>query len=415
MSADRIAVVDLETTGFSPRNHDRVVEIAIVLLRPDGTILTEYDTLLNPMRDVGPSSIHRISSGDVLKAPKFDEVAGDVLELLASATVIAGHNVAFDRRFLVSEYERIGVELPEVSAFCTYSLCGRSSLAALCEEFDIPLDNEQHRALSDARRTAQIVRSLWKEDPAVVLFHRLNDVSWPQIPPRRTACYRREHAIESRERTPRFIERIASRIRHDVDAAAPNLLAYLALIDRVLEDRVIDDGEEETLVEAATSWGLTKAQVDQAHSQYLFALSVAALSDGVVTDSERRDLHAVAELLGQRTSALDHLLEQAASQLMLARRLVTPQAGSDLRQGQRVCFTGELQSTLKQRPVTREIAEALASHAGLVVAGSVTKKLDILVVADPNTQSTKARKAREYGIRIVAESVFWKMLGVVVD
>jgi DNA polymerase-3 subunit epsilon len=52
--------------------------------------------------------------------------------------------------------------------------------------------------------------------------------------------------------------------------------------------------------------------------------------------------------------------------------------------------------------------------AGLEVADSVTKKLDILVVADPHTQSGKARKARQYGTRIVHEPVFWQMLGVTV-
>jgi DNA polymerase-3 subunit epsilon len=62
--------------------------------------------------------------------------------------------------------------------------------------------------------------------------------------------------------------------------------------------------------------------------------------------------------------------------------------------------------------VTRPVAEQLAAQAGLIVASSVTKKLDLLVAADPKTLSTKGRKAREYGIRIVAEPAFWRMLGV---
>lgn len=82
---------------------------------------------------------------------------------------------------------------------------------------------------------------------------------------------------------------------------------------------------------------------------------------------------------------------------------------------QRVCFTGELLATLNGSPIRREIAEALASEAGLIVTSGVSKKLDILVVADPNTQSGKAKKAREYGIRILSEPVFWQMLGVSVD
>lgn len=46
---------------------------------------------------------------------------------------------------------------------------------------------------------------------------------------------------------------------------------------------------------------------------------------------------------------------------------------------------------------------------------SVTKKLDILVVADPQTQSTKAKKARQYGLRIVHEPEFWRMLGIATE
>jgi len=51
----------------------------------------------------------------------------------------------------------------------------------------------------------------------------------------------------------------------------------------------------------------------------------------------------------------------------------------------------------------------------MVVASGVTKKLDFLVVADPNTQSGKAKKARDYGIRILADSAFWQLAGINVD
>jgi hypothetical protein len=45
----------------------------------------------------------------------------------------------------------------------------------------------------------------------------------------------------------------------------------------------------------------------------------------------------------------------------------------------------------------------------------VTKKLNILVVADAFTQSGKAKKARKYGTRIMPEIVFWQSLGVEVE
>ncbi len=43
------------------------------------------------------------------------------------------------------------------------------------------------------------------------------------------------------------------------------------------------------------------------------------------------------------------------------------------------------------------------------------KVIELLVVADPNTQSGKAKKARKYGIRIIADSVFWRMIGASID
>lgn len=50
----------------------------------------------------------------------------------------------------------------------------------------------------------------------------------------------------------------------------------------------------------------------------------------------------------------------------------------------------------------------------LVVTSSVAKKLGLLVAADTNTRSGKARNAREYGTQIVAEGRFWRMLRVTV-
>jgi DNA polymerase-3 subunit epsilon len=76
-----------------------------------------------------------------------------------------------------------------------------------------------------------------------------------------------------------------------------------------------------------------------------------------------------------------------------------------------------LQSRIKGELITRDVAETLAEQAGLVVvvANSVTKKLVLLVVADPNPQSGKAKKARQYGTRVLADSVFWRMIGVMVE
>jgi DNA polymerase III epsilon subunit-like protein len=102
-----IAVIDVETTGLSPRCGDRIVELAIVVIHAHGPILREFVTLLNPERDIGPTHIHGLTASDVRHAPRFADVAGLVTETLAGCTAIAGHNIAFDHRFLRAEFERL--------------------------------------------------------------------------------------------------------------------------------------------------------------------------------------------------------------------------------------------------------------------------------------------------------------------
>ncbi len=89
--------------------------------------------------------------------------------------------------------------------------------------------------------------------------------------------------------------------------------------------------------------------------------------------------------------------------------------GSEEFAGKRVCFTGECQCRRSGEPITREMATELAAGQGMIVAESVTKALDLLVVADPLTQSGKAKKARQYGIRIMHELAFWRALGLEVE
>ncbi len=73
MAGRRFAVVDCETTGLY--NHDRVIEVAVVVVdASSGSVIDEYDTLINPMRDTGPIGIHGITPSMVQLAATFDEV-----------------------------------------------------------------------------------------------------------------------------------------------------------------------------------------------------------------------------------------------------------------------------------------------------------------------------------------------------
>ena len=79
--------------------------------------------------------------------------------------------------------------------------------------------------------------------------------------------------------------------------------------------------------------------------------------------------------------------------------------------GSALCFTGDSSIVLGSLPLTRRDAERLAAAAGFVVKSGVSKKLSVLVAADPSSLSGKAARARALGIPIVGEATFWSALG----
>src|SRR5690606_6198929 len=69
-----LVAIDVETTGLFPGGHDRVVELAIVRFTIDGEVLDEYETVLNPSRDLGPQRIHGLTMAELVHAPSFEDV-----------------------------------------------------------------------------------------------------------------------------------------------------------------------------------------------------------------------------------------------------------------------------------------------------------------------------------------------------
>ena len=145
------------------------------------------------------------------------------------------------------------------------------------------------------------------------------------------------------------------------------------------------------------------------HERYLGSLVGLALADGIVSEAERADLVLVADLLGVGRGRLDELIAKGGAPLA-----ASPPRTESL-SGKSVCFTGANSVIIDGERLSRERAEELSAKAGLVVQQNVTKKLDILVVSDPDSQSGKARKARDYGTRIMAERAFWAAIGVETD
>jgi DNA polymerase-3 subunit epsilon len=417
--AGPIAVIDVETTGLFPFRNDRVIEFAAVKLSADGRIECDFVSLINPGRDIGPSSIHGLTSEDILHAPLFADIAALILDLLRGSVAIAAHNARFDRQFLESEFSRLAYELPDCFTVCTMQLAGRRKLTDLCRDYGIPLEGEAHHALTDARATARLLTRLLPTHPDVARkLRELPPIAWPVVAATGKQPVTRDESRRRQSERPTFLQRLLGRMDDrslpvETDGA---LMEYRALLDRALEDRHVDDSEADALVETAARWGLSGDQIELAHRDYLNQLAVAAIADGTVADAERRDLKLVARLLGQEKRDLDEILSEAAAKMPKTRRdpAPAPAAGASLL-GMRVCFTGELQCKYRGQMISPELATEFATKAGLVVVDSVTKKLDLLVLADPHSQSGKAKKARQYGIRIMHEPVFWKAIGVKVE
>ncbi len=415
------AVVDLETTGLFPSKYDRIIEIAVIRLNSRGESLDEFTTLINPDRDVGPTSIHGIRARDVLDAPRFDEVIGDVVDRLAGAVFVA-HNARFDRDFLAAEFRRMGHTLPQIPVACTMSLARTRQpavqsykLSALCTELKISHTN-RHSALGDARATAALFGTLTtsivsSESPTLAdLGCACSAVpprsAWPAIQP--SGKYRTRGA-NSQPGEPTPLGRLIDRLPAVPSAHSPAGLEYLSLLDSALEDRRVTADEADALFDTATRWGLARNEVVAIHDSYFNSLVALAREDGIVTESELADLHEVSELLGYTADKFDALMGAAP-----AEPLARPRNRQSLT-GMSVCFTGESCCKRNGVPIQRSEAELLAAAAGLTVQSSVTKKLDILVLADPDSQSGKAKTARRYGTRLIAEPVFWREIGVTID
>ncbi len=107
-----LAGIDLETTGVDSEI-DRIVEIAVVKLMPDGTRAGKVRRL-NPGMPIPPeaSAIHGITDADVAGEPTFPQVAKSLAEYLSGCDV-AGYNArSFDVPMLRAAFAREGIDWP---------------------------------------------------------------------------------------------------------------------------------------------------------------------------------------------------------------------------------------------------------------------------------------------------------------
>lgn len=410
-SFDGYAVVDVETTGLNPCGHDRVIEVAVVQLSPDGRTAAEWSTLINPDRDLGPQRVHRIHAADLIDAPRFPQIAPTLAQLL-TGRLLCAHHAGFDARFLAEEFRRAGVAAPidPDRALCTMRLSrdylptSVRTLAACCAAAGVVIESA-HEALADARAAAGLLRCYLAVAgdplPWAQLAAQASTAAWPVLPTGPSTRAPVHRGNRTGEPASAWLRRLRSRSTGPVPQAAG--MAYLTVLDGALLDRFLSQTAKNRLVAVADEHRLSRSQVLWLHESYLAGVAHEARSPAAAAD-----LVNLAALLGLDETAVERALTEARHPPSGCSAATSPsvnipvQRGTiALRPGDRVVLTGEMDQP-------RELWELMLRSAGLTTGG-VTKATRVVVAADPDSTSGKALRAAQYGIPIVSEGTFSRL------
>jgi len=164
----RLIMLDTETTGLSPLNGDRMVEIGAIevlnrkVLSGDKHVFHKY---INPERNIPAEvvRIHGIDNAKVKNEPTFKEIAQDFLDFIKGATLVI-HNASFDLGFIMNELRLNGFEnIQDIPVIDTLAFARkkhpnqRNNLDALCDRYDIERGHrELHGALLDSELLAEV-------------------------------------------------------------------------------------------------------------------------------------------------------------------------------------------------------------------------------------------------------------------
>jgi DNA polymerase-3 subunit epsilon len=380
---NRFAVIDTETTGFGKT--DRILEIGIVLV--DGNeIVQEWETLINPERDISNSNIHGITSELVSIAPTFSEVIDEISGFLDGRIFVA-HNVAFDTRMLKQEFVKANREIDFGIPFCTLQAT-KMKLEKACDEYGVK-NLGAHRALTDARATALILAQVFtnKNETAPLAIKDYDKKSVARI-------ISRSAFDDTHVGGQQHIRRISR--NHGTHGVDGHMLSYLDALSSLLSDFKLTQDESSQLKIWAADLGLTKKQIESANSIFIKSIVEAAERDNYISPTERNLINRVSAELGV--------------EIELDSSVNTQEIEVNLASGIKICFTGTARDE-NGAEITREFLESIAVSRGLVIVPSVTKtSCDLLVASDKSSMSGKAKKARDYGITVISVSEFMERI-----
>jgi DNA polymerase III subunit epsilon len=188
----RTVFLDTETTGLSPVQGDRVIELGCVEMINRATTGRTFHFYLNPQGkaiDAGAQAVHGISAAFLADKPVFKDIAQDFIDFIQGAEVVI-HNAPFDLGFLNAELERVGMKPMKVASNCTIvdtlvlaknQYPGkRNSLDGLCDRFSVNRSNRNlHGALLDARLLGEVYLNLTRSQESLGMA--LQQASMPTL------------------------------------------------------------------------------------------------------------------------------------------------------------------------------------------------------------------------------------------
>ena len=161
----REIIFDTETTGLSPANGDRLVEIGCIEMVNRVETGRTYHAYCNPERPMDPAAyaVHGLSDAFLADKQLFADQVEDLLDFIEESPLVA-HNASFDFAFINAELESCGrLRVAQSRMIDTLALArsrfpgAKHSLDALCNRFGVDRSHRvQHGALLDAQLLAQV-------------------------------------------------------------------------------------------------------------------------------------------------------------------------------------------------------------------------------------------------------------------
>jgi len=169
-----LAVIDLETTGIDLAT-DKIVEIAIVKLMPDGTIQRKRK-LVNPQKPIPlvSSNVHGITDEMVKDAPAFKQIANEIKQFLNNCDLGGYNSNRFDIPMLVEEFLRAGLDFSMegrklVDVQKIFHMMEQRTLSAAYKFYCNKMLTDAHSAEADATATLEILHAQVQRYPQLGL------------------------------------------------------------------------------------------------------------------------------------------------------------------------------------------------------------------------------------------------------